>query len=117
MGISYCLPVRLSVIVSVSAMQSFLLVLRPGGRRWRSPFLRHAIILRQPAAEIGELAALAAEGPPAGRHGLPLAVHTTRLGVCQTLLFNREGTEVVNSARSLTGSRRPGAWRRECEAR
>src|SRR5688572_22212412 len=101
MGISYCLPVRLSVIVSVSAMQSFLLVLRPGGRRWRSPFLRHAIILRQPATEIGELAALAAEGPPAGRHGLPLTVHTARLRVGQPLLLTREGTEVVGSRRKL----------------
>src|SRR5947208_1774440 len=72
MGTSYWVPVRLSVIVSVSAISAQMLGLcfvvlvlvgcgNVGGRIDR---IRDAVIALQPAAEIGHLAALAAEGPP-----------------------------------------------------
>src|SRR4029078_8283878 len=62
MVISYCLLVRLSVIVSVSAIRRFRIL----GQRLR----RDAVAARQPPPQIGHLAALAAEGPPRGVHRL-----------------------------------------------
>jgi hypothetical protein len=77
-------------------MQRFLFVVRIGGLRRRGRFARHAIIVGKPAPEIRELATLTAERSPTGVHGLLSAVHAARFGACQTLLFNREASEVVN---------------------
>src|SRR5262249_9754140 len=55
-GTSYCAPVRLSVIVSVSAMRRIrLLRQRLGG---------NGVVPREPAPQVGHLAALAAERRP-----------------------------------------------------
>src|SRR5215208_3835723 len=58
-GTSYCLPVRLSVIVSVSGI----------GRHVRRDLIDrrlpgHVVAARQPPSQVGHLAAFAAERPP-----------------------------------------------------
>src|SRR4051794_10283114 len=100
MAIWYCLPVRLSVMVSVSAMKSrrsLSVVVRLGGRIGR--FVGHAVILGEPAPKVRHLAPVAAEWPPPCVDRLPPAVHTERLGACQTLLSNREAKRCVNRRR------------------
>src|SRR5688572_14214997 len=82
-GSSYCLPVRLSVIVKLSAT---LLLVRSGlrVRLWRG-LSRDSIVAGQPGSKIRELASLAAEGPPlwidrvTSTVGAPRVRHVTRL--------------------------------------
>src|SRR5438876_9604019 len=82
MGISYRLPVRLSVIVSVSAAAraagwSIFVGAVSGlfiGILYR--FGRHAIAAVDPPGQILELAALAAERHPGRLRGLAAAEHT-----------------------------------------
>src|SRR5687768_7286685 len=86
-GISYCRPVRLSVIVSVSAMRDLSRVRnRPSvvagirGGVGRRLLHGHAVRLGQPASEVSEPAAFAAEGTPRGIDRLAPAVHAERFG-------------------------------------
>src|SRR3954467_14577666 len=79
-GTSYCLPVRLSVIVSVSGISRHV---RFGliGRRLPG----HVVAARQPPSQVGHLAAFAAERPPRRvRRALP-AVDAPRVEGGQTL--------------------------------
>src|SRR6476660_2863121 len=55
-GTWYCFPVRLSVIVSVSAIRSFRIL--------RERLRGDAVSLGEPPPQVGHLAALAAERPP-----------------------------------------------------
>src|SRR3954469_7252323 len=68
-GTSYCLPVRLSVIVSVSAIARHV---RPDIIGRRLP--RHAVVARQPPSQVRHLAALAAERLPRRVHRILPAV-------------------------------------------
>src|SRR6476660_5019436 len=79
MGTSYCLPVRLSVMVSVSAItkgafSSRIVVGAVTGfvgvfiRRGRQRLRRHAIVAVYPLRQILQLAALAAERLPCRLH-------------------------------------------------
>src|SRR5215472_17198107 len=56
MGTSYRMPVRLSVIVNVSAMLRIRLL--------RQGLPGDAVLAREPPSQVGHLAAFAAEGPP-----------------------------------------------------
>jgi hypothetical protein len=66
MGTSYCVPVRLSVIVRVSAIRALSVValVVDGFRVLRHWLRRHAIAAVDPPRKILKLAALAAEGNP-----------------------------------------------------
>src|SRR6188472_2045644 len=84
-GTSYCLPVRLSVIVSVSAIASHqgrrLQVGRLGVVRihvWRRVIRRtlDAVGAVEPVGEVQQLAAFTAERLPARIHGLLATVYT-----------------------------------------
>src|SRR5687767_1819605 len=85
MGTSYCFPVRLSVIVSVSAMLESSVVSRQSSvvsrvafarlRVLRNRLGRHAVAAVDPPRKILEFAALAAEGNPGGHCGLAPAKH------------------------------------------
>src|SRR5437588_8795358 len=80
-GSSYFFPVRLSTIVSVSAIRSnqsavvFRIVRLP---RVAGRFARDTIRAAGPPRQILELAALAAERPPRGIDGVPPAEHAQR---------------------------------------
>src|SRR3954447_19884889 len=76
-GTSYCLPVRLSVMVSVSAIGRFrILRLRLRG---------DAVSAGEPPPQVRHLAALAAERPPRGVHRFLPAVDAQRVvGGAQT---------------------------------
>src|SRR5687767_2015481 len=100
-GISYCLPVRLSVIVSVSAIESrrcFLVVVLVRGR-FVVGIVGHTIVLGEPPPEVRHPAAFAAEWPPWSLGRQPATVHTKGIARCQTVLLNREGGEHVNRCR------------------
>src|SRR3954447_18075649 len=81
-GTSYCLPVRLSVIVSVSAIARHV---RPDiiGRRLPG----HAVVARQPPSQVRHLAARAAERLPRRVHRVLPAVDAPRVEGGQTPLF------------------------------
>src|SRR5687768_3321962 len=74
-GTSYFLPVRLSVIVSVSGMRS-VVRLRLGVHR----LSRHSVTARNPPPQIRHLAALAAERTPGRIDRLLPAVDAQRVG-------------------------------------
>src|SRR4249920_3887188 len=95
-GTSYCLPVRLSVIVSVSAITAEILRRRlvvlffvHGGGYAGRPLgpVGDAVIALQPAAEVGHLAALAAERPPGHLDRLLPTIGTHRPGGHPDILF------------------------------
>src|SRR4051794_2797375 len=78
-GRTYCLPVRLSVTVRVSAMQR---IGREGLRisglfriARRRLLVGYPVLFAQPAIEVGELAPLAAERPPGRLRPAPAAHH------------------------------------------
>src|SRR6187431_927836 len=80
-GISYCLPVRLSVIVSVSAIAARIVVTRFRVRRLGG----YGIAARQPSSQVRHFAALAAERTPPGVCRLCPAVDAQRaFGGAQT---------------------------------
>src|SRR5215467_6012318 len=83
-GTSYCRPVRLSVIVSVSGIRRHV---RRGlvGRRLPG----HAVAARQPPSQVRHPAALAAERPPRRVRRIPPAVDASRVEGGQTLSFYR----------------------------
>src|SRR5262249_19547167 len=95
-GISYCFPVRLSVIVSVSAMQCSIGALRRAARGSARPLGRFgirilrlrlggdAVSAREPPSQVGHLAALAAEGPPCRVRRILPAVDAQCVGGAQT---------------------------------
>src|SRR5205085_3344984 len=74
-GISYCLPVRLSVMVSVSAIGggALQIVLVRARRGWG--VRGHTIFLAEPPTQVRHLAALAAERLPRGIDGPLAAIH------------------------------------------
>src|SRR5512144_1630145 len=67
-GMSYFLPVRLSVIESVSGM---IVVVFVGGHR----FAWNPVLARQPSTKVGHLAALAAEGSPGRVNRAAATIH------------------------------------------
>src|SRR5215813_3016771 len=73
-GTSYCLPVRLSVIVSVSGIGRHVRHALVGSR-----LPGHAGAARQPPPQVGHLAALAAERPPRRGHRFVPAVDAPRV--------------------------------------
>src|SRR5262245_34818939 len=98
-GTSYFLPVRLSVIVSVSGMgcrhharvaRSLALARLVGIRLLRQVFARYGIAARQPPSQVGHLATLAAERPPRRVHRFLPAVDAPRVEGGQTLSFYLE---------------------------
>src|SRR5436190_6990461 len=82
MGTSYCLPVRLSVIVSVSGIGSHVRPALVGGR-----LPGHVVAARQPSSQVGQLATLAAERPPLRVRRFPSAVDAPRVEGGQTHSF------------------------------
>src|SRR5262245_46858286 len=71
MGTSYVFPVRLSVIVNVSAMLRIRLL--------RQRLARDGVLARQPPSQVGHLAALAAERLPPRVHRCLPAVDAQRV--------------------------------------
>src|SRR5262245_3760470 len=80
-GTSYFLPVRLSVIVSVSGIRLVRRALVDCRLRG------HAVAARQPPSQVGHPAALAAERPPRRVHRFLPAVDAPRVEGGQTLLL------------------------------
>src|SRR5262245_40190051 len=83
-GTSYCLPVRLSVIVRVSGMIHVRHALV--GRRLSG----HAVAARQPPSQVRHPAAVAAEGAPRRVHRFLPAVDAPRVEGGQTHSFYLE---------------------------
>src|SRR5215471_8306696 len=103
-GTSYCLPVRLSVIVSVSGI----------GRHVRRAFVslrftRDRVAARQPPSQVGHPAAFAAERLPRRvRRCLP-AVDAPRVEGGQTRLFYLETSWSGRAAAGAAASARNAA--------